>query len=356
MYQNRRENSDLGEKKTEKPFIHAGSTWESVLYHALFGFCVGDALGVPVEFSTREEREEDPVYGMRAYGTYGQPAGTWSDDTSLMLCLVDAINQGYSIQKAADNFVNFYKNGAFTPYGEVFDIGNTTRNAIEKMCIGENPVDCGSRSDIDNGNGSLMRVLPIAFYGLHMRDMELISLIEDISSLTHGHPCSRFACIFYVRFSIQLLAGVMKGETRQDAKEEALDRTIEFMKKCCFETYSDEWNHYERILSKKILGLTENEINSTGYVVDTLEAVLWTFFHADSYREVVLKAVNLGGDTDTAAAIAGGIAGIYYCFGDTIPEEWIQSIAKKEELYQMFQRFYRVCISERGGACEQSGK
>lgn len=96
---------------------------ENKIYGGLFGFCVGDALGVPVEFSTREERKKDPIKEMRAYGTYHQPFGTWSDDTSLTICLIDAINRGYSIKRVAENFVDFYEKGYFTPYGEVFDIG-----------------------------------------------------------------------------------------------------------------------------------------------------------------------------------------------------------------------------------------
>lgn len=122
-----------GLSEDEEQFIQAGNIWEFRVYCGLFGFCVGDALGVPVEFSSREERKNDPVREMRAYGTHLQPIGTWSDDTSLMLCLIDAINRGYSIQKTADNFMDFYRNGAFTPHGEVFDIGMSTRDAIEKF-------------------------------------------------------------------------------------------------------------------------------------------------------------------------------------------------------------------------------
>ena len=210
---------EFEEQEEKEPFILAGNIWENMMYHGLFGFCVGDAVGVPVEFSDREQRKKDPVREMRAYGTHYQPAGTWSDDTSLMLCLIDAFNRGYSIRKAADNFVDFYKNGAFTPHGEVFDIGNSTRDAIERMIRGENPVKCGGTLDRDNGNGSLMRILPLAFYGLQMKAAELIPLIEEVSSLTHGHPRSRFACIFYVRFVIQLLTGDLRKE---EAKEAAL--------------------------------------------------------------------------------------------------------------------------------------
>lgn len=303
---------------------------ENKVYGGLFGFCVGDALGVPVEFSTREERKKDPIKEMRAYGTYHQPFGTWSDDTSLTICLVDAINRGYSVKKVAENFVDFYEKGYFTPYGEVFDIGNSTRDSIIKICAGHNPTDCGGKTEMDNGNGSLMRILPIAFYGAKLNGQELIELTEEVSSLTHQHNRSKLACIFFVEFVIQIIGGYKK--------EEALDRTIAFINQNCSEAYSGELESFNKILSKQVVNLVEDEIKSTGYVIDTLEAVLWIFFHADGYRETILKAINLGGDTDTIAAIVGGIAGIYYGLND-IPKAWIQSIAKKEELFRIFERF-----------------
>lgn len=306
---------------------------ENKIYGGLFGFCVGDALGVPVEFSTREERKNDPIKEMRAYGTYHQPFGTWSDDTSLTICLIDAINNGYSIESVAENFVNFYGKGCFTPYGEVFDIGNSTRDSIARMYSGKNPIDCGGKLETDNGNGSLMRILPIAFYGQKANARELIKLVEEVSSLTHGHNRSKLACILYIEFAVQIILG--------QEKEEALDRTIAFINNNCLEAYSVELKNFERILSKRIISVSEKEIKSTGYVIDTLEAVLWTFFHADGYRDAILKAINLGGDTDTIAAITGGVAGIYYGAND-IPKEWIQSMAKKEELYHMFRRFVTI--------------
>lgn len=175
-----------------------------------------------------------------------------------------------------------------------------------------------------------MRILPIAFYGKKLSGQELIQLTEEISSLTHGHNRSKLACIFYVEFAIQIILGY--------EKEKALDRTIDFISSNCVKAYSGEFENFEIILSKKIVNLTKDEIKSSEYVIDTLEAVLWTFFHADGYRDTILKAINLGGDTDTIAAIAEGIAGIYYGLND-IPQEWLQSIAKKEELYQMFEQF-----------------
>lgn len=308
---------------------------ESKLYGGLFGFCAGDALGVPVEFTTRSERKEDPVMEMRAYGTYHQPFGTWSDDTSLTLCLIDALNGdapdgGSWMERTVQNFVSFYEKAAFTPHDEVFDMGAATGNAIVNMRAGKNPTECGGRTERDNGNGSLMRILPVVFYARNMDAQERMKLTEDISSLTHGHNRSKLACILYVEFAVWLLAG--------DDKEKALEHAVTFIDSNCTHRYKDDIPYYGRILGKDIMNIDEDAISSSGYVVDTLEAVMWAFFHADSYRETVLKAVNLGGDTDTIAAIAGGLAGIYYGVKD-IPDAWIQNLAKKEELYKMFKQF-----------------
>lgn len=308
---------------------------ESKIYGGLFGFSIGDAIGVPVEFSTREERKRSPVQEMWAYGTYHQPFGTWSDDTSLTICLIDAINKGYSIRQLAQNFVDFFEKNAFTPYGEIFDIGKATRDALINLCAGKDPIKCGGAGELNNGNGSLMRVLPIAFYGYKLNDVDLIKMIEEVSSLTHGHKRSKLACIFYVEFIIQLL---------ENKKEDALEKTIDFIKKNCIASYSEEFQYFEHILDKQVLELPEEQIRSTGYVIDTLEAVIWVFFHTSEYREAVLKAVNLGGDTDTIAAITGGMAGTYYGFGD-IPDNWVQNIAQKETLYQIFKDFLGVIIS-----------
>ena len=300
------------------------------IYGGFFGFCVGDMLGVPVEFSTRSERENDPVEELRAYGTYHQTFGTWSDDTSLMLCLIDALNVGFSQEKLKENMIYFYTRGKFTPHGEVFDIGNATRDAIHNMIQGIPPVDCGGKREKDNGNGSLMRILPLAFVSKSYTDEELIKLVENVSSFTHAHDRSKFACIFYVKLAAELFVG--------KEKMEAFDSAIGFVDKNCGKKYADERKNFETILNKDIIYTEKSRIRSTGYVIDTLEAVLWLFFHTESYRDVVLNAVNLGGDTDTIAALAGGIAGIYYGFR-SIPDNWVQNICRKHEISDMILTF-----------------
>lgn len=320
-------------KSSELLEVAINNQYDNKFFGGLFGFCVGDALGVPVEFSTRNERKIDPVKEMRAYGTYDQPFGTWSDDTSLTLCLIESINNDYSIQRVADNFIKYYRYGYLTPYCEVFDIGNATKNAIDKMIYGINPVECVGKAEQDNGNGSLMRVLPLAHYVKNMPPIKQIRIIEETSSLTHSHKRSKFACIFYVEFVINLFNG--------NKKDEAYKNAIDFINKYCMETYCDEIGNYKRILNGTIASCHEEEIKSSGYVIDTIEAALWSFLTTDNYNEAVLKAINLGGDTDTIAAITGGMAGTYYGFS-SIPDNWVQNLARKAEIYEMLVTFRDV--------------
>ncbi|WP_294242448.1 ADP-ribosylglycohydrolase family protein [Pseudobutyrivibrio sp.] len=300
------------------------------LYGGILGFCVGDMLGVPVEFSSREERCTDPVKEMRAYGTYSQPFGTWSDDTSLSLCLIDAIGKDGDYKTIADNFIAYMDNGKFTPGDEMFDIGRTTQLSIEKMKLGVSPIECGMKSENDNGNGSLMRILPLAFVKEKKSVEQMSEYVKNISALTHGHIRSIIACEFYVEMAYSLYKG--------NGKEDAYRSAIKYITDKYSSSYPEEMQIYSRVLSEKVLECNANEIRSTGYVVDSLEASLWVFFKGNSYREVVLDAINLGGDTDTIGAIAGGLAGIYYGLSD-IPTRWIQSIRKLDFIKEEIQNF-----------------
>jgi len=316
----------------EPLYVHITSDKHAKMFGGIFGFCVGDMLGVPVEFSTRQQRNGDSVNELRAYGTYHQPFGAWSDDTSLMLCLMDAMIENNLLDRLSKNMIGFYQKGMFTPNGVVFDIGNSTAEAIQRMIAGVHPTRCGGVTSMDNGNGSLMRILPLAFVRPIYKDCEFIKLIEDVSSLTHAHPRSKLACIIYVHFASQLFAGM--------GKSEALDDSIRFVNEYCKPAYASEFRSYASVLNKKVTELDRESIPSSGYVVDTLEAVFWSFLNTTSYREAVLTAVNLGGDTDTIAALVGGLAGIYYGFS-SIPSNWVQNIIKKHEIAELTTQFWQ---------------
>lgn len=305
----------------------------------IIGFCVGDALGVPYEFNSREELKENPATTMRGYGTYNQPKGTWSDDTSMILCTTESLINGLDYSDMASRFNKWVTEGYMTPYNEVFDVGSTTRTALSGYSEGIDPTTLGKGGERDNGNGSLMRILPVAYYLYINGEENIYEEIHKASSITHSHMVSKIACSIYSTYVIAILDGA------------SIWTAYTYMKKEIKNTYSgDEYNNYlrvfSRILDENIALFTEDEIKSTGYVVDTLEAVFWSFLNGDGYEDAVLKAVNLGGDTDTIAALVGGLAGIYYGYED-IPSEWIDSIAKKDMIEDLSNRFYDSLINSK---------
>ena len=306
----------------------------------IWGLIVGDALGVPVEFQDREELEKNPVIDMRAYGTHNQPKGTWSDDTSMTLCLVDNLIKGYNLNEIANNFVKWYRQGFMTPYGVAFDIGNTTRKAIYNIEAGVNVIEAGGAAQYDNGNGSLMRILPLAFYLRNEDNLDKkFKIIHDVSAITHRHNISKIACSIYVEFAINLI----NGSSKEEAYEKMKDVILNYYKD---DEYLDDLKSFKRVLQGDIWNEKLNDIKSSGYVVHTLEASLWCFFNNDNYKDTVLQAVNLGDDTDTTAAVVGGLAGIYYGYKG-IYNPWLNEMASFEIINELIDRFYKIIHEER---------
>ena len=292
----------------------------------IFGLVVGDALGVPVEFKKREQLKINPVKEMLGYMSWNQPPGTWSDDSSLTLCLVEQLSKKYDIEQLGKLFVKWYKFGHWSAHGKLFDIGGTTRHSLNRIVKGDSAYFSGDFFEEDNGNGSLMRILPLAFFLEKEEDLDYIyTKVKEVSSITHAHFRSVFACFIYIVFALELLKKKDKIEAYQNMKIKAKNflKTKEFN--------PNEIKYFERILNSNINDIPENEIDSSGYVLHSLEASLWCFLTTETYSDAVLKAVNLGGDTDTTGAITGGIAGIYYGF-ESIPEDWIDVLARKQDI------------------------
>lgn len=290
------------------------------VYNGIMGLVVGDALGVPFEFRQRGTYKATDMVG---FGTHQQPPGTWSDDSSLTLATLESIVRRGGVDPAdiMQNFFFWLDDGMFTPYGKVFDIGGATKQAIYRYANGEEPAKCGAKSRLDNGNGALMRILPLAFVDHTAKD------VEQVGQLTHAHEISQTACRLYVHLAHLLLNGM------------PLKNAI------CVLAYLPPVAHMKEFGRISYIGeLRRKEIRSTGYVVDTLEAALWCFVNSSTYEDCVLTAVNLGDDTDTIAAIAGSLAGIYYgCGGETgIPDRWIQQIARREWIEQLCNDFEKL--------------
>ena len=270
---------------------------EGRLREAVYGLAVGDAVGVPYEFKRRGSFQ---CAGMTGHGTHDQPAGTWSDDTSMTLATCASIkNMGkIDCEDIRRQFEAWFYEKKYTPFGEVFDCGITCSQAIRNKK--------GKEDERSNGNGSLMRIFPLAFVP-NITDEQ----IAEVSAITHAHKISKESCIIYVRIAQEMFAGV---SPREAIEKHVSEKSI---------------LHRLRYIDR----LEEKEIRSSGYVVDSFEAAMWSLLTTNSYKECIEKAVNLGDDTDTVAAIAGGLAGILYGM-ENIPKEWMEKLQGKEIIDQ----------------------
>ena len=304
---------------------------------AIIGHAVGDAMGFPTEFSKREELLKNPVLEMIDSPDLGLPAGSWSDDTAMEIATIDSFihKKYFDYKDIMDRWVKWINESEYTSTGVTFDIGRTCLKAIKKYCNGSAPLQCGSTSINENGNGSLMRILPVALYAYtrNLDDISIQRLTDEMSSLTHAHEVSRLGCYIYVQFVICLL--------KEYEKEDA----YRYVQDLDYSSYNvNSINLYTRILDGQIEGQILDDIKSTGYIVDTLECVLWIFMNARNYKEAIIASTNIGGDTDTIGAIVGSMAGIYYGI-DSIPSKWLDKLQRKEYLVELTSKFER-CVKE----------
>jgi ADP-ribosyl-[dinitrogen reductase] hydrolase len=290
------------------------------LKSAVYGFAVGDAVGVPYEFKSRSEMDVLSATDMVGYGAHYQPAGTWSDDTSLLLCVLENLLEQGSATDLADKFLIWYEKAAYTATNEVFDVGITVAMALDRISQGTEPEFAGATDEWSAGNGSLMRSLPYAF----ITDLEVAEdKIYTENTITHGLDICNEASMFYVAALRYLIDGGNK-ETLISAVISLL-ATYKTKRQFGFE----ELKAKTRLFQDNFKELQRSEIRSGGYVAETIEASIWCFLTTDSYKDAVLKAVNLGQDTDTVAALTGGLAGIYYGLNG-VPEKWLMELKGKE--------------------------
>ena len=301
----------------------------------VMGVVIGDALGTPVQFLARNEVKKSPVKEMEGYGTFNMPPGTWSDDGSMTIAALSSIKEIGKIDSddIMKRFVDWYKNGEYTPYGFAFDVGLTCKEAICRYVTSHNYKDCGCTGERSNGNGSLMRIIPVCLYVYenvkkeNITESEGLGLIHEVSALTHAHLRSKMACGFYY-FMIKAILD--EDGTLISKLQKGVDDAIRFYHHESINL--EQMAYYERLFHlDKFVKVSEDEIKSTGYVVDSLEAAVWSLITTESFKDGLLKAVNLGGDTDTIGAIAGGLAALHYGY-DNIPEDWKKVIVKGDEI------------------------
>ena len=301
----------------------------------IMGVIIGDALGCPVQFVPRAEiREGGLIEEMEGHGTYDMPEGTWTDDGSMTLALLSSIKEIGTIDlpDIMERFESWLREGAYTPFGKAFDIGGATIEALVKYRSYPDVTTCGGTDEYDNGNGSLMRILPACLYAYAkgMEEEEAVRMIHEVSALTHNHLRSKIACGLYYYCTCAVLGG--EGTLAQRLQQ-GMDKGFEHYRRDILNL--TELSYYGRLKDlTEFAKVPEEKIKSSGYVVDTMEAVIWCLITTDSFRACELKAVNLGDDTDTVAAIAGGLAGLYYHY-ESMPEEWLSVIQKRDWIEEL---------------------
>ena len=313
--------------------------------NALFGQAVGDAMGVPVEFLSRAKvREINPTEMMGCdtpksfHSLFGDtiPAGTWSDDTSMTIAAIDAIiSDGGDIHwnHVMQRFAAWASKGKYTPDDNCFDIGAACARAIGFFENGIPAINCGGSDINDNGNGSLMRIFPFTLYCIFNR-LDIFTTAEVIntaSGITHDHAISKMGCLFFTLYMAALLDGQSPTEAWGTARKHDYKRW--YGQECV--------NAYSQLLNAKFKDATDTEIKSSGYVVDTLNIVMYSMIHGHDYESSILLAINMGYDTDTSAAITGALAGAYYGF-ESIPDRWLAKLRGKEMLDFYADNYARV--------------
>lgn len=298
-----------------------GGIWASIL---------GDALGVPVEFRPRDEIAQNPVIGFRSYGTHNLPEGSWSDDSSMALCTIENLISGGDLESLMGKFVRWLSQGHWTPHGYAFDSGIATGEAIRRFSGGETALLCGSFDEYSNGNGSLMRILPFAYHFADSTAAIRRKGIFDASSITHAHSRSKLACWFYT----EIVRNLLNGHGKADSVDEAHSTIGQWADE---NSASKEWNYFCRCTSA-ILELPASSIKSSGYVVDTLEASIYSFLKNRDVWTSLLYAVNLGNDTDTVACVTGGLSGTFHGI-DGVDTSWITRLSRHQEIEELIRSF-----------------
>jgi len=285
----------------------------------LVGLACGDAVGTTLEFKPRGSFE--PITDMVGGGPFGLQPGQWTDDTSMALCLAESLldRNGFDAVDQMNRYVDWWQNGYLSSTGECFDIGVTTRDALDRYRESRDPFAGTTRPD-KAGNGSLMRLAPIALF-YHGDPAALLHHAGESSRTTHGALEAVESC----RLFASMLSEALAGRTRDE---------VLFSRRTGLSAAN-----VQAIARGDYRAKPESRIVGSGYSIAALEAALWCFYHSRSFESAVLAAANLGDDADTTAAITGQIAGAFYGI-EAIPREWRARLFMASEIDATARRLF----------------
>lgn len=302
------------------------TNYPSRILAALYGHLCGDACGVAYEFIPAHRIP--PAIQWGTTGTHDQPTGTWSDDGSLMLCTIASYLEHGRLEPddLGRRFVRWYHEGYMAAGGRVFDIGTTTMGALARLRDGVYALEAGLADEASNGNGSLMRILPVSLYTRKKSVREAIGAAHDASRITHRHRCAQVCCAAYTLMVRQLL----ETGDRTDALERAFAALDRF-----FAEFGG-WGEAYRAQLAKIRAF--DNPHGGGFVVDTLWSAWIAFRDSNDYVQTIERAIRYGDDTDTTACVAGGLAGLYWGL-DAIPASWREELRLEDWQRTMLSTF-----------------
>lgn len=283
---------------------------------ALLGLALGDALGAPLEFKQRDTY--DHIKGMASGGHFNLEAGTYTDDTAMALCLADSLIQcqGFNADDQMQRYVRWYLEGYMSATGKCIGMGKTTWRALRRFIdTGEHSIPIGKFQA--DGNGSLMRLAPIAMF--YADDIDSAVKYAGLSSrTTHNSQEAEDACKYYVALLVGAINGLGKHELLNIA----------------YGVDTEHQPNIKHVSRGSYAALMRSQVKATGYVVDTLEAALWAFNNTETFKTGALLAVNLGGDADTIGAVYGQLAGAYYGY-EGLPKEWLKQLSNLDTITKL---------------------
>ena len=304
---------------------------------ALIGNVVGDALGIPVVFSKREDLKSNPVLEMQGFGSYLVAAGTWSENTSMSLALMDSVREckRINVSDIMNKLSRWVYLSEYTANSETINVNTTIELAAEKFKRGTIPQDCGDNFEFASDNGALVRILPVALlcHNYNIVGKQRYEVVSEITKLTHANEKCIMANLIFVNFVCYLMDGFYPAIALQRTQQE------------CYNFFSDACvARYDRLLVGNIAELPEDEIRSSSDVIDTLEAAIWSLITTRNYETAVIRAVNLGSDTAAIGALTGAIAGGYYG-ENAIPKRWLDQTKKIKEIKEIATSFAKTDVT-----------
>lgn len=303
----------------------------------IVGICVGDALGLPVKYRSRSYLKGDPVNEMIGFGTHNQPPGTYSSDSSLALCTTECLSAGFSLAGVAARLVLHANESYWSAREEPVELPAALLDSLERLTDPETHLESAAGNEgEDAAVGVFCRVLPVATTLKGLSFEERFKRIGQVSSLTNGSMRMCLGSFILAELALELIqTGNPSVAYRRAAERVRTQLGAE-----------PELSSYRRVLQGEIHALEETAVSSDGKGVSTVEAAIWSLLTTGSFRDAVLKAVNLGGETDTIAGVTGGLAGFAYGLG-AIPREWVGQLVKSQEILALSERLFQQVAPSR---------